>query len=262
MGVSLTLRARAAKTGMPSSAEVSGVYTLTVPTPTVSPVPTTYSTDVTVTATCLAGATLRYTTDGTTPTETTGTVYTGPVAVTRAQVLRFGAFKTGWTSSGQNGGTYTMKVATPTFAPPTGSFDAAQTVTLATTTPGATLRWTSDGREPTEADPAATSVPVDRTLLLKVRAFRTGWTTSDSALALYTLTLGVAAAPTMDPPAGALTAPAAVVLASATPGAQIRYTLDGSDPTLLSERYRAPDPRRRRAPSRPSRLRPTTRRAP
>lgn len=40
----------------------------------------------------LAGATLRYTTDGREPTATTGTVYTGPIWITNTTVLRVAAF--------------------------------------------------------------------------------------------------------------------------------------------------------------------------
>ena len=53
---------------------------------------------VTIT-TATAGATIRYTTDGSTPTETNGTVYSGPVSITKTTVLRAAAFKSGWEST-------------------------------------------------------------------------------------------------------------------------------------------------------------------
>ncbi len=232
---SLTLRAFATKAGMSSSEETQGTYTLTVGTPTLSPGPVTHYTDVNVTMTAPAGASIRYTTDTSDPTETTGTTYTVPVPVTTTQTIYARAFKTGWTPSARAGGVYTMRVANPTISLAGGSYAGARTVTLATTTPGAAIRFTTDGREPTVTDTAGTSVFVDRSTTVRAKAFRSGWTTSDTALAAYVMTLGSAAAPTMDPPADSYDVPQLVVLRSATPGAKIRYTTDGTEPTLFSQ---------------------------
>ena len=55
-----------------------------------------YSTPTEVTITCeTPGAVIRYTTDSSEPTATTGTLYTGPVTVTGTIVLRAAAFKSG-----------------------------------------------------------------------------------------------------------------------------------------------------------------------
>ena len=42
------------------------------------------------------GATIRYTLDGSTPTATTGTVYSTPLTINKTTVLRAAAFKTGY----------------------------------------------------------------------------------------------------------------------------------------------------------------------
>src|SRR3954470_23554088 len=47
------------------------------------------------------------------------------------------------------GGGSSGTVATPTFSPAGGSFSSAQTVTLADTTSGASIRYTTDGSTPT-----------------------------------------------------------------------------------------------------------------
>ncbi len=47
----------------------------------------------------LPGATIRYTTDGTEPTAATGTVYTGPLAITNTTTLRAATFATGYLPS-------------------------------------------------------------------------------------------------------------------------------------------------------------------
>ncbi len=51
-------------------------------------------------------AQIRYTTNGTAPTATTGTVYTAPVTISGSSVLRAGAFRTGWEPSVVKSHTY------------------------------------------------------------------------------------------------------------------------------------------------------------
>ncbi len=50
-------------------------------------------------STATPGATIRYTTDGSTPTVSRGTVYAGPIAIGGTTVVRAAAFKTGWKPS-------------------------------------------------------------------------------------------------------------------------------------------------------------------
>ncbi len=53
---------------------------------------------VTITTTT-PGASIRYTTDGSLPTETAGTLYTGPISITQTTVLRALAYRAGWEST-------------------------------------------------------------------------------------------------------------------------------------------------------------------
>jgi hypothetical protein len=53
-----------------------------------------------------AGATIRYTTDASTPTETHGQLYTGPVLISTTTCLRAAAFKTGWMPTNVDTHTY------------------------------------------------------------------------------------------------------------------------------------------------------------
>jgi uncharacterized protein (DUF1800 family) len=55
-----------------------------------------------------AGATIRYTTDGSTPTSSQGTVYTGPISLTGTTTLKAIAYKSGLTDSPVSQGTYTI----------------------------------------------------------------------------------------------------------------------------------------------------------
>ena len=56
--------------------------------------------------TATAGATIRYTTDGAKPTEATGTVYSGPIAITTTTTLRAFAFKAGAAATNVDTNTY------------------------------------------------------------------------------------------------------------------------------------------------------------
>ena len=53
------------------------------------------------------GATIRYTTDGTTPSETAGTVYSSPVSITASGTLQAIAYATGMSDSQIRSGSYT-----------------------------------------------------------------------------------------------------------------------------------------------------------
>ena len=233
-----TLKARAFKTGYVDSGVATGVYTLYVPAPTLNPIPWYYDTPQNVTvSSSLSGVTIHYTTNGQDPTESDPTVTSGGTVLVDANlILKVRAWKTGWSPSVIVGGAYYMTVAPPTLTPSTGAYSSTQTVTFSTITPGATLRYTTDGREPTSSDPSGTSVTVDRSMTVKVSGMKTGWTSSTTA-ASYVLTLGTAATPTFSPAAGTYSSSQSITISTATSGATIRYTVDGTTPTFASPVY-------------------------
>jgi DNA-binding beta-propeller fold protein YncE len=207
----------------------------TVAAPTLSPGPGTYSSAMDIVlATTTPGASIRYTTDDSTPTATTGTLYTAPVHVADTLTLQAVAYRTGWTTSSVTSGQYTILplVSAPAFAPGPGSYLTAQNVVLTTATPGATIRYTMDGSTPTAATGTlyAGAVPIAETLVLRAVAFRTGWTTSLVTTGQYVIGPAVTA-PVFTPAPGSYAGPQDVVLSTLTAGASIRYTTDGSDPT-------------------------------
>jgi alpha-tubulin suppressor-like RCC1 family protein len=245
--VTATLQAKAVKAALSDSNVASGVYALTVPTPTVSPNwGGNYTTSQTATISCsLTGATIRYTTNGNDPTTSDPTIASGGiVAVNQTLTLKARAWLMGWTTSAVGSAAFNFKVATPSLSPPGGVFTVPTAVTVSTTSP-ATIHYTMNGLEPTENDSVVTSgntVTVAPSATLKAKAFVAGWTVSDTAAATYVLSRGTTASPTFTPAGGTYTASQTVVLLSTTAAAVIRYTVDGADPTPFSPIFAAPIP--------------------
>jgi len=70
----------------------------------------------------------------------------------------------------------THTIATPAFDPDEGTYTGPQTVTITCATPGATIRYTTDGTEPTESSTVYTEpVTVSQSLTLKAKAWKTDW---------------------------------------------------------------------------------------
>jgi len=115
------------------------------------------------------------------------------------------ATATGFLSSTQNGITVSADVTTnvnfimvsstvvtPTFNPPAGTYSTAQSVTISTTTSGASIRYTTDGSQPTSSVGTlyAGPVSVSSSLTLKAIAYKTGMSDSLVASAAYTINTG------------------------------------------------------------------------
>jgi hypothetical protein len=88
-----------------------------VASPAFSPDGGTYPTPQSVSiTTATGGATIRYTLDGSTPSTTSGTVYTGPVTISTSATLKAIAYASGMTSSPVVSANYTIGVPTSTVA--------------------------------------------------------------------------------------------------------------------------------------------------
>ncbi len=214
-----------------------------MPAPVLSVAAGTYTANQTVTVTNNdTASTMRYTTTGVEPTTSDTVVASGgTVSVTQSLTLKVKAWKTGYLPSNTTTAAYELKVVTPTATPGTGAYGSTQNVTLSTSTSGATIRYTTDATEPIATSTTYSApVAVSTTLTLRARGFKTGWSASDSVTPSYWISAGTVATPTATPAAGTFTAAPLVTLASATGGATIRYTLDGSDPTATAALYRYP----------------------
>jgi len=82
----------------------------------------------------------------------------------------------------------THTVAKPAFSPEGGEYTGAQTVTIGCATPGAVIRYTTDGTDPTESSPIYSSpVTVDASKILKAKAWKTDYFPSFTASADYVI---------------------------------------------------------------------------
>src|SRR5436189_219557 len=226
----------AAASGMADSSVTSATYTIRVVAPTFNPAGGSFVGSVAVTmSTSTSGATIYYTTDGSTPT-TASSAYTGPVPLTTTTTLRAMAAASGMSNSNVTSATYTIvqPAAPPTFNPAGGTFVGSVTVTLSTATSGATIYYTTDGSTPTTASSVYTGpVPLTTTTTLKAMAAASGMANSSVTSATYTISQA-AAPPTFSPAGGSFVGSVTVTITPATSGATIYYTTDGSTPTTAS----------------------------
>lgn len=84
----------------------------------------------------------------------------------------------------------TSTVATPTFSPVSGTYTSAQSVIINCETAGASIYYTTNGTDPTEASTLYSSaITISSTTTLKARAYKTGWTASGVQSGLYTINI-------------------------------------------------------------------------
>jgi hypothetical protein len=146
-----TIKAIAVAPGLETSALSRATYSIGVATPTFSPAPGTYKSSLNVSlADVTSGATIYYTTNGTTPT-TASTKYVEPIPASRTTTIKALAAFSGSSNSAVASGTYTLVTATPTFSPAPGTYASGQTVSLSDATSGAAIYYTTDGSTPTTA---------------------------------------------------------------------------------------------------------------
>jgi len=208
-------------------------------TPTFSPAAGTYSSAQTVTISdSTSGATIYYTTNGTTPT-TSSTVYSSAITVSATETLEAIATHSGDTNSAVGSAAYTINltVATPTFSPAAGTYSSAQTVTISDSTSGSTIYYTTNGTTPTTSSSVYSSaITVSATETLEAIATHSGETNSAVGSAVYTINLTVAT-PTFSPAAGTYSLAQTVTISDSTSGSTIYYTTNGTTPTTSSTVY-------------------------
>jgi Legume lectin domain/Chitobiase/beta-hexosaminidase C-terminal domain len=158
--------------------------------PVISPVGQLFHPSIQVTITDSSpNAQIFYTTDGSLPS-TASSLYTGPITITSTTKLQAVAVGTGYVASTVASESYTLvnQVPTATFSPAGGDYTSAQQVTIATTWPGSTIYYTTNGSTPTTASTQYTGpVAVSTSTTLKAIATAPNLTNSAVATALYTI---------------------------------------------------------------------------
>jgi hypothetical protein len=210
--------------------------------PTFTPAGGTYASAQTVTLSdATSGATIYYTTNGTTPT-TSSAVYSGPITVSATETLEVIAAETGYSNSPVATAVYTIKstLPAPAFSPAGGTYTASQTVSISDATAGTTIYYTTNGSTPTTSSAVYSGpITVSATETLNAIAAETGYSNSPVATAVYTIK-STLPAPAFSPAGGTYTASQTVSIGDATAGTTIYYTTNGSTPTTSSAVYSGP----------------------
>jgi len=140
-----------------------------------------------------------------------------------------------------NIGSGTLPLTTsPTFNPPGGIYGTAQQVTVASTSVGAVIHYTTNGTIPTSSSPVYTApIAMSTSRTLKAIAIAPGYGSSAMGTATYSIA-PILPVPILTPSPGTYTTAQTVTIANPTSGTAVYYTTDGSTPTTSSNLYSGP----------------------
>ncbi|MFN7139929.1 MAG: chitobiase/beta-hexosaminidase C-terminal domain-containing protein, partial [Limisphaerales bacterium] len=142
-----------------------------------------------------AGDIVRYRTDGNEPTEDDPIIESGghiPIWISEDTTITAKAWRNDRMPSLTAYGTYTLSVGTPGISPPSGVYGGAFDVSIDVAIPGATIRYTIDGTEPSDTSPIfdpETPIHITSTTTVKAKAWK-GASSSAVISALYTIRAG------------------------------------------------------------------------
>ncbi len=131
-------------------------------------------------------------------------------------------------------------VATPTFNPPSGtSFSSTLSVSIADSTSGSTIFYTTDGSTPTTSSQVYSApFTISASTTVEAMATASGFVQSGVASASYTQNVAVVATPSISPASGTtFSSTLSVSILDSTPGSTIYYTTNGNTPTTSSTVY-------------------------
>ena len=190
----VTIKAIAVKAEMTDSSVATASYVVVLPkvaTPTFAPAAGEVLSGTEVAISCATtGATIYYTTDGSTPT-TASTEYTAAIEVTAAVTIKAIAVKADMTDSAVATAAYTIVIPTaaaPTFTPNGGEVAKGSTVVLATTTPDGVIHYTTNGSNPTASSPAYTDpIVINANTTIKALTIADGYKNSSVVSKSFTV---------------------------------------------------------------------------
>jgi chitinase len=174
--------------------------------------------------------------------ELSDTLYTAPFSVDQTTTVKARARIGGALWSGTRTVTFEIRYAAPTFVPSSGGpYTSVTTVTISAPVAGAAVYYTTDGSEPTTASGAlyVAAFTVDETTTVKARALINGHVWGALKTVEYKVHYN---APTLTPSSGTYAAGKTITITHTVAGAQLYYTLNGSEPTTASPLYGGPVP--------------------
>ncbi len=249
-----TIRAKAYTAGHDPSEIASETYEVlpvTLPSPTIYPNSGTFSGSVNVyMGSTVLGAELRFTTDGTDPDQNS-LLFNEPVLLTQDTMVKARIYLDGYAPSAIASADYIVvgTAPTPVINPNGGNFTGDQPITITTTNPSATIRYTTNGAEPTDYSNTYTSpfmLPFG-THTVKAKSFLGAATPSSTATAEFTIfnpDIDDVSPPYFDPVTPQHIEEVEVSMFCDTEGADIYYTIGDNfapaEPTTSDQLYSMP----------------------
>jgi len=254
-----TIRVIAYKDGLNPSDVVTGLYDITVEIQKVSnPVitasngsPYLISTNFSITSET-AGAVIKYTIDGTIPTEASATYSAAFNLSLGTKTIKAIGFKEGYNSSDIISAEFVISnsslpdAATPVITASNASpYLVSTKFTISSATAGSIIRYTTDGSTPNESSEVyATGFSLQSgTKTIKAIAYKEGYNPSLIGSAEYIIEEEEikVSSPTISVSGTApYSAEAEISITSLTAGADVYYTTNGDEPSKLSTKYTVP----------------------
>lgn len=181
-----------------------------------------------------SGVQIYYTTNGSEPTISSSR-YTLPFPISKNITVKAIAVREDRLSSAIGEEFLEVPAATPTFSLDAGMYDSPRTITLNSATSGAIIYYSLDGTTPTESSNVYIEpIVINENTTVKAYAVHPNHSNSSVSSAEYKIQAGK---PAFSLKEGSYTGTQTLVISSATDGATIYYTTDGSLPTNESQVY-------------------------
>jgi alpha-tubulin suppressor-like RCC1 family protein len=190
----------------------------------------TISSDARLTITGPAGAAIRYTLDGSTPSASNGSAYAAPIPIDRSMTVKAYCSQAGFVDSPMAIAAYTVKLPPVVFSIPGGDYYGPQTLRLSCAVSGSEISYQING-----GVSQAYSGPISLTAAsTNVQAYATkaNCTPQDSySSAIYSIKTPP---PVVDLRSGTFRAEQDVRVSPRRAGLSVIYTLDGSSPAAAN----------------------------
>ena len=190
----------------------------------------TYFEEKEITINCATSeAKIRYTIDGSAPSERVGFEYNGMIKIDKSMQIRAIGYKDGRNNSNVTTENYLLKVSEPLFSHESGVFDGRIEVTISTNTVGASIKYTIDDTQPSSdiGSHYTDKINIVSTSKIKAVAFKAGWEDSSIKECLFEIS-DKTPKPQFNPIGGSYNSDLEIILSCSIEDAVIRYNIDSS----------------------------------